>query len=319
MTGVQTCALPIFEEYLQECISNGFSVRTVGSYRSSLRPWQSFVQSKGITDLTEITPENLMEYRHYLQGSYRSRKDLPIAVSTQAQKLGALKEFLRFCARAGRILLDPAQRLPMPKLPKPLPRGILTPRQMKKLLALPDTRTLVGFRDRVILELFYATGMRRNELACLAVRDCQVQERRIFVRHGKGGKQRWIPIGQKVQAIVQQYLKQVRPALMGGKRHDTLLVGNAGGPLRGPRIYTIVSAYLKRMGVRSDCHGLRHTCATHLLKGKANIRVIQSILGHESLASTQIYTHVDISDMARAIARSHPRESMDLSQEDGIC
>jgi integrase/recombinase XerD len=165
-----------------------------------------------------------------------------------------------------------------------------------------------------MLELFYSTGVRRSEMAEIRTVDCHITEKRLFIRKGKGGTQRWLPLGKKVSRILKQYLQTVRPTLVKKKTHEILLVGDFGGPLKGPRIYTLVSRYLKQLGVKSDCHGLRHTCATHLLKGKANIRVIQAMLGHESLSSTQIYTRVDISDMARAIEKFHPREKMQCDE-----
>ena len=298
------------DEFYEDCKANGMSFRTIQSYQSSLRAWQTFLNERGITSLTEITSEILLHFRHYLQGSYRSRKGKPLAISTMAQKLVALRTYLYFCVRTGKILLNVAHQLPYPKLPKSLPRGILSKQQMKRLLRLPDTKTLVGFRDRVILELFYSTGVRRNELVSIRLLDCQLSERRIFIREGKGGKQRWVPIGKKVCEILRSYVEHIRPALAAGQSHDYLLVGSKGGKLYATIVYTIVKGYLKQLGLHSDCHGLRHTCATHLLKGKANIRVIQSLLGHSSLSSTQIYTHVDISDMAKAIEKAHPRETM---------
>lgn len=305
----------VCEEFLADCLSRGFSKRTVQSYRSSLRPWLAFLKERGVTLLSEVSRELLVDYRHFLHAIYHGVQGGPIAASTLAQKIGALRECLRYCVRIGRLLINPDDSLPSPRLPKPLPRGILTPKQAKKLLLLPDTSTLLGFRDRVILEIFYATAIRRGELVAIRVADCHLAERQLFVRQGKGNKQRWVPMGHKVAAIVQEYLSRVRPALCRGKRHDALIVGDHGGPIIANRVQKIVSGYLKRLGVKSDCHGLRHTCATHLLKGKANIRVIQSLLGHASLSSTQIYTHVEISDLAKAIARSHPRENMvcDLS------
>ena len=301
------------EEFYQDCNSNGYSWRTLKAYRSSLGIWMRFLDERGIGNLTEITRECILDYRYYLQAVYRSPKGHPISVSNQAQKLAALKSFFQFCTRTCKVLINPAEQLRLPKIPKTLPRGILTKRQMKKLLRMPDIDTLIGFRDRVILELFYSTGVRRKELVAIKVSDCYLNERRILVI-GKGNKQRWVPVGKKVCNILRRYLEQIRPALIKDNIHDYLIVGNLGGALSGRRVYAIVSRYLKRLGVKSDCHGLRHTCATHLLKGKANIRVIQELLGHSSLATTQIYTHVDISDMTRAIDKAHPRKNMDCDQ-----
>lgn len=299
------------EEFCNDCLANGYAERTVQCYRSYLNVWMNFLSERGISNLTEVTNETILQYRHYLQGEYLSvGKGQPIAISSQAQKLAALKSYMNFCTKTCKVLINPAEYLKLPKIPKTLPRGILSKQQMKKLLTLPDTSTLKGFRDRIILELLYSTGVRRKELAAMRITDCYLAERRIFVREGKGSKQRWVPIGKKVCEILRQYLTQIRPSMLGNYTHDYLILNDSGAPANGNRIYRIVRLYLDELDIKSDCHGLRHTCASHLLKGKANIRVIQELLGHSSLASTQIYTHVDISDMARAINKAHPRENM---------
>ena len=265
----------------------------------------------GINNINEITRETVLEYRHYLQGEHLSPKGRPISVGCQAQKLAALKSYLNFCTKTCKLLLNPAEHMALPKLPKTLPRGILSKQQMKKLLKLPDLSDLLGFRDRVILEIFYSTGVRRNELIGIKVSDCHLSEGCILIQNGKGNKQRWVPVAKKVCTIIHEYLRTVRPSLTKEKTHDFLIVGRLGDPISGKRTHTIVSKYLKQLGIKGTCHGLRHTCATHLLRGRANIRVIQEILGHSSLSSTQIYTRVDIKDMSRAIEKAHPRSTMD--------
>jgi len=301
------------EEFYQDCLANGFAQRTVQCYRSDLNLWQKYLAEHGISSLREITRESIMDYRYYLQGVHRSPKGKPIALTTMSNKIAALKCYMNFCLRSGKILLNPAEQLRLPKKPKALPRGILTKQEIKKLLRVPDIQTLTGFRDRVILELFYATAIRRQELVELKIPDCQLAEKRLLI-HGKGNKERWVPIGKKVAEILDIYLCQTRPAMVKNKTHESLIVGKLGNPLCAARVHTIVSGYLKQLGIKSHCHGLRHTVASHLLKGKANIRVIQEILGHNCLSSTQIYTHVDISDMSKAIEKAHPRTTMQVDE-----
>ena len=299
------------EEFLQNCLDDNFSERTVICYRSYLNVFKKFLYSRGINSINEITRETILEYRHYLQGEYLSPKGRPISVGCQGQKLSALKSYLNFCTRTCKLLLNPAEHLTLPKLPKTLPRGILSKQQMKKLLKLPDLNNLLGFRDRVIIEIFYSTGVRCNELVGINISDCHLTEGRIFIQNGKGNKQRWVPVGKIVCGIIREYLKTIRPALIKDKKHDALIIGKWGNRIGTGGVHWIISKYLKQLGIKSDCHGLRHTCATHLLRGKANIRVIQEILGHSSLNSTQIYTRVDIRDMSRAIEKAHPRSTMD--------
>ena len=173
------------EEFYQDCNSNGYSWRTLKAYRSSLGIWMRFLQERGISNLTEITRESIMDYRYYLQTEYRSARGNSISVSNQAQKLAALKSFFNFCTRTCRVLVNPGEYLRLPKLPKTLPRGILTKRQARKLLTLPDTGTLLGFRDRIVLELLYCTGMRRKELVAIQVAHCYLNERRLLITPGQ--------------------------------------------------------------------------------------------------------------------------------------
>lgn len=302
------------EEFLQDCKAKGFAKKTFITYQSNLRPWQHFLANHGISTLPDVTADIVLKYRHYLQAQYRGKTGNPISTSTQSSNLRTVNYYLTYCQQLGKILLNPAYHITLPKRIKPLPRGILSKQQIKKLLCLPDTKTPKGFRDRVILELFYATGMRRMELISLCVSDCDLAERRIFIRNGKGGKQRWVPIGKKVCKILGLYIGHSRPMLIKQQQHDALIVGNKGGPIGGRHLYSLISRYFKQLTVKTDCHGLRHTCATHLLRGKANIRVIQCLLGHASLGTTQIYTRVDIDDMARAINKAHPREKMQCDE-----
>jgi len=302
------------EEFYQDCRINGFCKSSIENYRSCLKIWQRFLAERGICELSDLTRGNLREYNGYLQMSYRSKNGKPLATTTIARRLTVLRSFLSFCVRVEKLLINPEQALPTPRLPRSLPKGVLSKQQVKKLLRLPNTRTLLGFRNRAILELFYATGIRRNELITIKVAHCHLSERRIFIKEGKYGTQRWVPVGKKVTEILRRYLQEIRPGLLNGKGHDFLFVGYRGGKLSGKGVYAVVKHYMNELNIDSACHGLRHTCATHLLKGKANVRVIQSLLGHRSLCSTQIYTHVDISEMARAIQKAHPRERMSFQE-----
>ena len=135
-----------------------------------------------------------------------------------------------------------------------------------------------------------------------------------MIRQAKGNVQRWIPIGKNLLQVLRKYLQEVRPQLTKNKTHNVLIVGEKGKPIYPSSMGKIVCSYCKKLGIKSTCHGLRHTFATHLLEGKANLRVIQSILGHKSLDTTQLYTQIDICDLALAIEKSHPREKMQCEE-----
>lgn len=298
------------QEFNEDCFLKGFAARTITSYSSHLRIWKAFLDKKGIEQFPQLTKQSLLDYRHYLYSSYRCPRGRSLSLPSQVQKLTVLRVFLTYAVSRGKLLFDGNYELKDPKVPKSLPKGILSKHQIKKLLLSPNTNTLIGYRDRVILEIFYATGIRRKELAALHVEDCFLNEKRLFIREGKGNTQRWIPLGKQVCSILKEYLTTIRPALMKKRYHNYLIVGNFGNPIYLASINRIVRKYFDILGVKGNCHNLRHSFATHMLKGKANLRDIQSLLGHKSLASTQVYTHVDISDLAKAIAKSHPRETM---------
>ena len=302
-------------DFLVHCSIKGFSKRTLFSYKSSLKAFQEYTTNNGINDISELTKRTITEYQHYLQAEYTSPKGKPLATSTQCQKLTALKSFFHYCYDEGHTVNNYADRIVFPKIPKNLPKGILSKQQIKKLFKLPNTKTPIGYRDRVIMEIFYATGLRRQELENVRIEDCYLSERLLFVNKGKGGKQRWVPLGKKITTILKHYLNETRPQLVKNKTHNILIVGDKGGPMRGYRMHHIISKYFKHLGIEGHCHGLRHSCATHLLKGKANVRVIQQLLGHTSLSSTQVYTHVDITDLTKAINKHHPREDMECNND----
>ncbi|WP_372370410.1 tyrosine-type recombinase/integrase [Candidatus Uabimicrobium sp. HlEnr_7] len=301
-------------DFLIECQVKSFSKRTILSYKSSMKRFQEYTKQQGIEEVSDINKKTISNYQHYLQAEYIGKTGKNLATSTRCQNLTCLKSFFNYCSEQNYTVRNYAEIVVLPKIPKKLPKGVLSKQQIKKLLKAPDIKTLKGYRDRVIMETFYATGIRRQELEHVTIKDCYLKERQLFINKGKGNKQRWVPLGKKITNILKKYLKNIRPKLVKQKTHDFLIVGDKGGPMRGYRMHYIIAKYFKMLGIEGHCHGLRHSCATHLLKGKANIRVIQQILGHTSLSSTQIYTHIDISDLTKAIDKHHPREDMECSE-----
>lgn len=298
------------QEFVEEYKLKGLAERTIICYHSHLRIWKAFLDKRGIEDFPQLSKQSLVDYRHYLYSSYRCPRGRTLSLRSQVQKLTALRSFLSFAVSKGKAIYDGRYELKDPKVPQSLPRTIATKQQIKKLLLLPDTKTPIGFRDSVVFEILYSTGIRRTELLDLRVQDCFISERRIFIHNGKGNTQRWIPLGKQVCSILQEYLTNIRPVLMKKKKHDHLIVGRKGAPINVKVLSDMIKKYFVKVGIQGNCHALRHSFATHLLKGKADLRVIQSLLGHKSLSTTQVYTHVDISDLAKAIAKSHPRETM---------
>lgn len=196
----------------------------------------------------------------------------------------------------------------MPKLPRRLPRWVPSILQIEKILAQPDISTLSGIRDRAILELFYSTALRRMELARLQTFDVDLASGVIRVRGGKGGRDRLVPVGTRAAKWVGGYLLEVCPQLLPVHREGALFVTDYGEPFRKNRLGDLVRRYLGRARIDAPgaCHLFRHACATHMLENGADIRFIQSMLGHADLSTTQIYTQVSISKLKEVHAATHP-------------
>jgi len=220
-----------------------------------------------------------------------------------------VKAFFGFLYRRGYALHDPAARLEYPRGERRLPRTILTPEEARRMLEAPDTRTLLGLRDRAILETFYATGIRVGELVQIQAHEVDTQERLLRVVMGKGRRDRNLPLTKAAAAAIDHYLEKVRPCLAAHGRSSALFLSARGGPLNRWLVNLVVHRAAKRAGIKkpATCHTFRHSMATHLLRGRADIRHIQALLGHASLATTERYTRVEVQDLRQVLARAHPR------------
>ncbi len=300
-----------FEAYLS---SKGYSQGTLYNYKRSLVPFTAFLKQRGVVDITDIKREHVFDYQRYLYHEYKPLKKKSLSLEYQFNLLKVVKVFFRYMAKVNIILSDPARDLELPKLPKKLPRGVMTKRQVKKLLNAPDRTTAAGYRDRAILELLYATGIRRQELRSLTVQNVNLEDREITIRKGKGGKDRVVPLTQSAMYYLENYMRKKRKILLGENNTDALFINSRSNPLHKNFIPDMIRKYTHKAGLRVHVttHSFRHTCATHLLQNNANIRAIQELLGHESLSTTQKYTRVDITDLKRIVDAHHPREDMDV-------
>jgi integrase/recombinase XerD len=233
-----------------------------------------------------------------------------LRASTRHGALISLRVFFRWLERHGRILADPARDLPLPKVPQSLPRGVLSTKEVERVLAVPDVETTTGLRARAILEVLYSTGIRNQELRNLELDDLNFADGLVTVREGKGRKDRVVPIGRSAQSFLKRYLDETRPVLKRSRFEDHVFLSRYGRPFSKTQLVLLLERVGKQAGLRKPltCHGLRHTCATHMLRGRADIRHIQEMLGHRTLTATQVYTHVAASDLKRVHERCHPRE-----------
>jgi integrase/recombinase XerD len=229
-------------------------------------------------------------------------------VAGQCCKLVPLRGYFRWLTRVGEIPANPAADLELPRRMKRLPRTVLTEGEVERVMACVDLGTPLGLRDRAMLELLYATGIRRAELAHLDVGDVDTDRAVVFVREGKGGKDRLLPLGERALHWLWRYLERGRPQIAWNADDKTLFLGNEGKPLTLAWLSRVVSLTVDRaeLGKRGGPHLFRHTMATLMLEGGADIRFIQAMLGHAELSTTQIYTQVAIRQLAQVHAMTHP-------------
>ncbi|HEX7771640.1 MAG TPA: tyrosine-type recombinase/integrase [Pyrinomonadaceae bacterium] len=231
-------------------------------------------------------------------------------MGTQAARLAAVRKFFSWLLSEQQIAYNPASTLQLPKQPQRLPRGELTKTEARRLLEATPAVKPRDIRDRAILETLYATGIRRAELITLTLYDADLQTATLRIQ-GKGRRERVVPLTQSAIAALKLYLEEARAVFAREAGQVRLFVSTrSGGPLDDADIMRIVRKAADRAGIRKHVtpHTLRHTCATHLLKGRADIRQIQKLLGHRRLSSTEVYTRVELTDLHEVLARCHPRE-----------
>ncbi len=284
-----------------------YTERTPPSYLPHVHAFLGWLSARGI-ELGAVRTEDLAAYQSELF-ALRKKDGRPYAASYQSMRLSVLKSFFRFLARRGFLLHDPSAEIEHPKTESRLPRTILTKDEARRILEAPDTNTPRGLRDRAILEIFYATGIRVSELASLTPYDVDTEERTLRVVLGKGRKDRNVPLTRAAAFAIEAYLVKARPQLVGPRKVRFLFLQDRGGKMDRSTLARIVSHWAKAARVKKHVtpHTFRHSVATHLLKGRADIRHIQALLGHSSLRTTERYTRVEISDLREVIRRAHPR------------
>ncbi|WP_300594647.1 site-specific tyrosine recombinase XerD [Microbacterium sp.] len=290
-------------------IERGLSAHTVAAYRRDLGPYRQWLADRGIDDSTQVTAALVTEYI-----AERAASDPPPAATSLARLQSSVRGMHRYLVVEGIDPIDPTTHVRPPKMPRRLPKA-LTIAQVEALLAAagpePTAATpgdLVALRDRALLELLYATGARVSEAVGLDVDD--VTDGDILRVRGKGSKERIVPIGSYARAAVDAYLTRARPELARrGKASPRLFLGARGAPLSRQSAWLVIQAAAERAHLEAHVspHTLRHSFATHLLQGGADVRVVQELLGHASVATTQIYTHVSVDALRDVYATSHPR------------
>jgi tyrosine recombinase XerC len=274
------------------------SPHTISSYRIDLGQLAAYLEERKIR-LPQV--DNVV-LRGFLVELYRRK----LGKTSAARKLAAIRSFFKFCVRRRILDENPAKVVSTPRIEQHVP-GFLSEEEMRKLLEVPSTGDALGLRDRAILELFYATGIRVSELVGIGLGDLSLAERMVRVK-GKGKKERLIPFGKKAEASLRAYMgvRHEFPLRLG---ESPLFLNYQGGRLTTRSVQRLTAKYLKQAALRKGLspHALRHSFATHLLGRGADLRVIQELLGHESLATTQKYTHMDVAQLLEIYRKSHPR------------
>lgn len=292
--------LALFQEYLM--VELGLSKNTQLAYLRDLRLLMKSLQLKADEELLQVSRQQLIAYLVRLKQEGR-------AASTVARKLASIKAFYRFLTAERYIRRNPAEVLEAASRGLHLPK-VLSVQEVERLLDEPNLGTLDGYRDKTMLELLYATGMRVSELVNVPVKNVDMKMQYVIVM-GKGSKERMLPLGRTSLHYLEHYLTVVRPQLLHGKPDAAaeLFVTGWGGPMTRERFYEIIVAYGKSAGIskRVTPHMLRHSFATHLLNNGTDLRIVQELLGHADISTTQIYTHLDVERLREVYDKAHPR------------
>ncbi|MEX2049201.1 MAG: site-specific tyrosine recombinase XerD [Gemmatimonadota bacterium] len=298
MTEPRGFRLEQFRDYLT--YERGMSARTVAAYGSDLGRWVRFVVDIGAADPGRVTPKQLREWVFGL-------KDAGLSAPSIRRAQSALRTYYAFLLAEGAVATDPTDRLESPRAARKLP-DFLSPDETARLLDAPDPERPLFWRDRAILEFLYASGVRVSELVELPLSALDLDEGFATV-FGKGAKERFVPLGEPARRALERYLREVRPKLDKGGGRGIVFLNARGRPMRREAAWGIVRDAARRAGItrKVSPHTLRHTFATHLVEGGADLVAVQELLGHADISTTQIYTHLDRDYLREVHRRFHPR------------
>jgi integrase/recombinase XerD len=296
----------LLTEHLTWLEARHYATSTIDARRRQLARFVRWLEDRGVTEPRQVTLPVLERYRLALH-RYRKSDGAPLGWHTQAQMLVAVKGLFRWLTRTKRIASNPAAEIELPRRAHRLPRNVLTAEEAELILAVPDTTKAVGVRDRAILEVLYSTGIRRAECASLQLTDLELGRGVLLVREGKGGRDRWVPLGDRAADWMERWLV-LRPRYVVPPDEGWLFLTKRGRPLAPKRLGGLVSSYIETSGIgkTGSCHLFRHTMATLMLEAGADVRHIQEILGHAELSTTALYTRVSIGKLQEVHQRTHP-------------
>ena len=302
----------LLNQYLESLLVKGFTEATARTRRKQLDSFLVWLKERGVLEPLEVTRPVLERYQRSL---FHRRKENGEAMSFRSQYalLVAVRQWFRWMTRQNHILHNPASELELPKQGHHLPRHVLSVREAEQVLQQPEIGDPMGLRDRALMEVLYSTGMRRMEVAGLKLYDVDFDGGTVLIRQGKGRKDRMVPIGERAVAWLLKYIGEARSQLVSEPDDYTIFLTNAGESLALEWISQIVHEYVDKakIGKTGSAHLFRHTMATLMLEGGADIRFIQQMLGHVSLRTTEKYTHVSIRTLQKVYAATHPGANLE--------
>ncbi len=289
--------LEVYLDYLR--VEKGLSPNSVNSYKLDLVKYLAFLKRKGISVPNKISRKDIMDFLFSLRES--------LSVNSIARALSSIKSFHKFLLRERLSSSDPSSLIEAPKLSKKIP-DVLSFQEVIRLLKTPNYRSVHGARDKAIMELMYAAGLRVSEVSDLKLADVNLDVGFLKCK-GKSSKERILPLGKSAEKFIRRYIEQSRPKLLGGKASANLFVAQGGRRLSRQSIWKMIRRVARKVRIHKHIspHTLRHSFATHLLEGGADLRSVQELLGHASIITTQIYTHVNRARLKDVHNTYHPR------------
>lgn len=304
------------DRYLAWMLGTGYAEDTLKGAHSDLEWFFKFLRGAGILRIADVTPEALNDYSLWIRENKNNRHEgKELSLIHVAHRLTGIKVFFRWLAQQMVVLYDPAEDLELPRVHRGLPHTILTQDEARRFLNAPDLKSPVGYRDKALLELLYATGIRTKELVRLKVEDVDLKSAAVLVRQGKGRKDRLIPIPALTAGYLKEYIEKVRPRFASSTYNKApdqgfLFISFTGKWITAARLKEVFDRNGKaaKLDKRVTAMTLRHSIASHLLENGMDIRFIQEFLGHEQLSTTQIYAKVTLSGLRKSYNKAHPKE-----------
>lgn len=298
------------QRYLNELTMKGLTLKTIKAKIRLIGLFHEQLNSQEIQAVESITEADIGHFltqRYYQMNRYGRQN----SAKARSREIGTLKDYFECLTQRDILTKNPAKTIqPVRSTGVRLPKDILSKHELRKLFKLPDSGTLGGYRDRMILELLYATGIRRAELCCLKLADINLSQQHILVREGKNKKDRVVPVNDTALHYIATYLNEIRPSLAKRECPDNLVLSSTGKAVRSAGLNALLNPYLKAVSPKKELtiHSLRHTVATHLLQRGMKLRHVQELLGHESMETTVRYVQLSLKDLQKEYRRCHPRE-----------